>query len=89
MTLVEPGGTLAGAEWDSLARGVGSALAAERLSIARAMGYREGWRMIGPRNLPSLRTLRAGGSTRIVGEIRFVQLLSLLRASFVPVRFRV
>lgn len=70
-------------------RGVGSTLAAERLSIARALGYREGWRMIGPRNLPSLRTLRAGGSTRIVGEIRFVQLLSLLRARFVPVRFRV
>ena len=45
--------------------------------------------MIAPRNLPSLRTLRAGGSTRIVGEIRFVQLLSLLRARFVPVRFRV
>jgi len=70
-------------------RGIGSALAAERLAIARELGYREGWRMIAPRNLPSLRTLRAGGSTRIVGEIRFVQLLSLLRARFLPVRFRV
>ncbi len=70
-------------------RGIGSALAAERLAIARELGYQEGWRMIAPRNLPSLRTLRAGGSTRIVGEIRFVQLLSLLRARFLPVRFRV
>jgi GNAT superfamily N-acetyltransferase len=70
-------------------RGIGSALAAERLAIARELGYQEGWRMIAPRNLPSLRTLRAGGSTRIVGEIRFVQLLSLLRARFLPARFRV
>ena len=70
-------------------RGIGSALAAERLAIARELGYREGWRMIAPRNLPSLRTLRAGGSTRVVGEIRFVQLLSLLRARFLPARFRV
>ena len=31
----------------------------------------------------------AGGSTRIVGEIRFLQLLSLLRARFLPARFRV
>ena len=70
-------------------RGIGSALAAERLAIARELGYREAWRMIAPRNLPSLRTLRAGGATRIVGEIRFVQLLSLLRARFLPARFRV
>ena len=70
-------------------RGIGSALAAERLAIARELGYQEGWRMIAPRNLPSLRTLRAGGATRIVGEIRFVQLLSLLRARFLPARFRV
>ena len=58
-------------------------------TIARELGYQEGWRMIAPRNLPSLRTLRAGGSTRIVGEIRFLQLLSLLRARFLPARFRV
>jgi GNAT superfamily N-acetyltransferase len=70
-------------------RGIGSALAAERLSIARELGYREGWRMIAPRNFASLRTLRAGGSTRIVGEIRFVQILSVLRARFLPPRFRV
>ena len=70
-------------------RGIGSALAAERLAIAHELGYREGWRMIAPRNLASLRTLRAGGSTRIVGEIRFVQVLSLLRAHFRPPRYRV
>ena len=70
-------------------RGIGSALAAERLSLARELGYREGWRMLAPRNFASLRTLRAGGSTRIVGEIRFVQILSVLRARFLPPRFRV
>ena len=32
-------------------RGIGSALAAERLAIAHELGYREGWRMIAPRNL--------------------------------------
>jgi GNAT superfamily N-acetyltransferase len=70
-------------------RGIGSALAAERLAIAHELGYREGWRMIAPGNFGSLRTLRAGGSTRIVGEIRFVQVLSLLRARFLPPRYRV
>ena len=70
-------------------RGIGSALATERLSIARGLGYQEGWRMIAPRNFASLRTLRAGGATRIVGEIRFVQVLSVLRARFLPPRFRV
>ena len=70
-------------------RGVGSALATERLSIARGLGYQEGWRMIAPRNFASLRTLRAGGATRIVGEIRYVQVLSVLRARFLPPRFRV
>jgi GNAT superfamily N-acetyltransferase len=70
-------------------QGIGSALATERLSIARGLGYQEGWRMIAPRNFASLRTLRAGGATRIVGEIRFVQVLSVLRARFLPPRFRV
>lgn len=70
-------------------RGIGSALAAERLAIARELGYREGWRMIAPRNGASLRTLRAGGSTRIVGEIRYLRVLSLLRARFLPPRYRV
>jgi ribosomal protein S18 acetylase RimI-like enzyme len=81
--------------WDSYVlpaerrRGIGSALTAERLAIARALGYREAWRMIAPRNTPSLRTLRAGGPLRVVGEIRFVQLLGLLRARFDPARIRV
>lgn len=69
--------------------GIGSALAAERLAIARALGYREAWRMIAPRNIASLWTLRTGGALRVVGEIRFVQLLGLLRARFEPARIRV
>ena len=81
--------------WDSYVlpaergAGIGSALAAERLAIARERGYREAWRMIAPRNVASLRTLRAGGGLRVVGEIRFVQLLGLLRARFDPARVRV
>ena len=63
-------------------RGIGSALAAERLSIARGLGYSEAWRMIAPRNVASLQTLRAGGPVQVVGEIRFVQLLGVLRARF-------
>ena len=70
-------------------RGIGSLLAAERLAIARELGYREGWRMIAPRNFASLRTLRAGGSTRIVGEIRYRQFLGVLRARFLAPRYRV
>ena len=69
--------------WDSYV------LPAERLAIARELGYREAWRMIAPRNTPSLRTLHSGGAIRVVGEIRFVQLLGQLRARFDPARIRV
>jgi GNAT superfamily N-acetyltransferase len=70
-------------------RGVGSALVAGRLALARELGYQEVWRMIAPYNLPSLRTLRAGGATRVVGEIRFLQMLGVMRARFTPARFKV
>jgi GNAT superfamily N-acetyltransferase len=70
-------------------RGVGSALVAARLDLAREKGYQEVWRMIAPDNLPSLRTLRAGGATRVVGEIRFVQMLGVMRARFTPARMKV
>jgi GNAT superfamily N-acetyltransferase len=64
--------------------GVGTALASARLATARDRGFREGWRMIAPRNVASLRTLRSGSALRVVGEIRFVQVLSVLRARFRP-----
>ena len=65
--------------------GVGSALASARLRIARERGYREGWRMIARSNRPSLRTLvKSGGTTRVVGEVRFVKLMSRLRTRFTP-----
>jgi len=65
--------------------GVGSALASARLRVARERGYREGWRMIAGSNRPSIRTLaKTAGDTRIVGEVRFVKLLSRLRSRFVP-----
>jgi GNAT superfamily N-acetyltransferase len=65
--------------------GVGSALASERLRVARTLGRREGWRMITPDNTASLRTLhRSGSATRVVGEIRYLKLGSRLFARFTP-----
>jgi len=41
--------------------------------------------MIAGSNRPSIRTLaKTAGDTRIVGEVRFVKLLSRLRSRFVP-----
>jgi GNAT superfamily N-acetyltransferase len=65
--------------------GVGSALAGARLGVARERGYREGWRMIERSNRASLRTLvKSGGTTRVVGEVRYVKLLSRMRSWFAP-----
>ncbi|MFN2433325.1 MAG: N-acetyltransferase family protein [Gemmatimonadota bacterium] len=62
--------------------GVGSALVSARLAYARARGFRTGWRLISPRNRPSLRTLEktSGSGTRIVGELSYHKLLSHVRA---------
>ena len=65
--------------------GVGSALASARIQVARECGFREGWRIISPSNSASLRTLaKSGADTRIVGEVRFVKILSRVRAQFTP-----
>jgi GNAT superfamily N-acetyltransferase len=66
--------------------GVGTALAAARLQTARDWGFREGWRTITPSNGASLATLRkSGGSgTRVVGEVRYLKVLSRMRSHFVP-----
>lgn len=65
--------------------GVGSALASARLRVARECGFREGWRMISPSNAPSIRTLaKSGQDTRIVGEFRFIKILTRLHARFTP-----
>jgi GNAT superfamily N-acetyltransferase len=67
--------------------GVGSALAVERLRVARALGRTEGWRMIEPHNVASLHTLRrSAGSTRTVGEIRYLKLGSRMFSRYVPCR---
>ena len=67
------------------ARGVGSALARERLRLARAHGRAHGWRMIAPDNHASVKTLsRSGNTTRVVGEVRYVKILSRMRSRFVP-----
>jgi GNAT superfamily N-acetyltransferase len=65
--------------------GVGSALASERLRVARDLGRTEGWRMITPGNTASLATLRRSGArTRVVGRIRYVKLGRRLFARFTP-----
>lgn len=64
--------------------GVGSALASARLRVARERGYTEGWRMIEESNHASLRTLaKSGGTTRVVGVMKFIKVLSRMRARFV------
>jgi GNAT superfamily N-acetyltransferase len=63
--------------------GIGSALASARVRKARELGFQEGWRMIAPSNAASLRTLaRTGQGTRIVGEVRYVKLLSRIHSRF-------
>jgi GNAT superfamily N-acetyltransferase len=65
--------------------GIGSALVAARLRRARDAGFREGWRIIAPSNRPSLRTVdKTAGNGRVVGEIRFVKVLSRLFAHYEP-----
>jgi GNAT superfamily N-acetyltransferase len=65
--------------------GLGSALAAERLRTARELGYAEGWRMVAPDNIASLRTLRRTGlQPRVVGEVRCLKLGPRLFGRFTP-----
>jgi ribosomal protein S18 acetylase RimI-like enzyme len=65
--------------------GIGSALAQARLRLARERGFLEGWRMVAPSNVASLRTVRKSAtSTHVVGEVRFVQLFSRTYSQFLP-----
>jgi GNAT superfamily N-acetyltransferase len=65
--------------------GVGSALASARLRTARDLGFSEGWRMISPSNSASLRTLtKSGNGTRLIGELRYIKVLSRVHARFTP-----
>ena len=65
--------------------GVGSALASARIRTARELGFSEGWRMISPSNGASLRTLtKTGNSTRVIGELRYMKVLSRVRVRFTP-----
>lgn len=65
--------------------GIGSALAKARLQVARERGFREGWRMVAPSNGASLRTVqKSNEATRVVGELRFVELFSRSYARFTP-----
>jgi ribosomal protein S18 acetylase RimI-like enzyme len=65
--------------------GIGSALAEARLRLAREQGFHEGWRMVAPSNTASLRTVqKSARGARVVGEIRFVELLNRTYAQFRP-----
>lgn len=65
--------------------GIGSALAQARLRTARERGLREGWRLVAPSNSASIRTVhKSGAGTRIVGELRFVQLFTRTYSRFTP-----
>jgi GNAT superfamily N-acetyltransferase len=65
--------------------GLGSSLAAERLRTARELGFTEGWRMVAPDNIASLRTLRRTGlQPRVVGEVRCLKLGPRLFGRFTP-----
>jgi GNAT superfamily N-acetyltransferase len=63
--------------------GIGSALASARCEIARARGFREGWRTIKRTNHASIRTLaRSGPGARVVGELRYIKLTTRIYARF-------
>jgi len=66
--------------------GVGSALVAARLRLARERGFTEGWRMISVGNRASLRTVEktGGRGARIVGEMSYVKVLDRIYPRFTP-----
>ena len=65
--------------------GIGSALASARCQVARARGFREGWRTIKPDNYASIKTLiRSAPGVRIVGEMRYVKVIRRMYARFIP-----
>lgn len=66
--------------------GVGAALASARLRLARDRGLREGWTMIAPTNHASLRAVAktAGPNTRVIGELRYLKLLTRVYGRFRP-----
>lgn len=66
--------------------GVGAALASARLRLARDRGLREAWMMIAPTNHASLRSAAktAGPNTRIVGDLRYLKLLTRVYGRFRP-----
>ena len=65
--------------------GVGSALASARCQVARGLGFREGWRTITRTNHASIKTLlRSGPGARVVGEMRYIKLVTRIYTRFIP-----
>lgn len=61
--------------------GVGSALTSARLAWTKDQGLALGWRVIAPKNGPSVRTAEKTGAVRILGEIRIDTRLGRTRFS--------
>ena len=66
--------------------GIGSALTSARLSHAKALGHRVGWRAIDIDNRGSVGTVRntAGDGVRIVGRFRYVKIFGWIRGRMLP-----
>ena len=71
---------------DRRGRGIGAALASARLKHARDRGLQEGWTMIASTNYASLRAIAktAGPNTRVMGELRYLKLLTRVFGRFRP-----
>jgi GNAT superfamily N-acetyltransferase len=66
--------------------GIGSALMHARLTHSRALGHRASWGLVDPENRVSLRTIRkiSSADTRVLGELRYVKVLSWFHARRAP-----
>jgi GNAT superfamily N-acetyltransferase len=65
--------------------GIGPALTRAQIRVAWESGFREGWGMVATSNRASLRSIQKSSSgARVVGEVRFLQLLDRTYARFFP-----
>lgn len=64
--------------------GIGAALGAARARFALERGYAQGWRLVAPANVASMRTLEraAEGRSRVVGSLCYLKLGRRLRQRY-------
>jgi GNAT superfamily N-acetyltransferase len=72
---------------DERGAGIGSALMHARLTHSRDLGYRASWGLVDPENRVSLRTIEkiSSADTRVLGELRYVKVLSWFHARGAPI----